>query len=163
MAAYFSARRRTSFSGRSFRSSVTCRIRASRSASPVASGSMCAPADRLLDDLVDDLEPQQVLGRELERLGGALALARVLPQDRGAALGRDHRVDRVLQHQDPVGDAERERAARAALADDHGDDGRRQRRHLEDVARHRLGLAALLGAEAGVGARRVDERDDRAR
>ena len=37
--AYFSARRRTSFSGRNFRSSPTWRMSASRSASPAASGS----------------------------------------------------------------------------------------------------------------------------
>src|SRR3954463_12050925 len=43
MAAYFSALRRTSFSGRSLRSSVRCRMRASRNASPAASGSTCAP------------------------------------------------------------------------------------------------------------------------
>ena len=41
------------------------------------------------------------------------------------------------------------------------DDRRRQHRHLEDVAGERLGLSALLGAEPGIGARRVDQRDDR--
>ena len=49
----------------------------------------------------------------------------------------------------------------AALADHHRDGGRRQHRHLEDVPGQRLRLTALLGAEAGIGARRVDERDDR--
>src|SRR5882724_9796725 len=43
IAAYFSARRLTSFSGRIFRSSVTWRISASRSRSPAASGSTWAP------------------------------------------------------------------------------------------------------------------------
>src|SRR3954468_20231604 len=43
IAANFSARRRTSLSGLSFRSSVRCRIRASRRASPAASGSTCPP------------------------------------------------------------------------------------------------------------------------
>ncbi len=85
-------------------------------------GIQVGAAQRLRDDLVDDLEPEQVVGRELQRLGGALPLAGVLPQDRGAALGRDHRVDRVLQHEHPVGHAERQRAAGAALADHHGHD-----------------------------------------
>ena len=108
------------------------------------------------------MNAQQVLRGDLERLGGALPLAGVLPQDRGAALGRDHRVHRVLQHQHPVGHAERQRAARAALADHHRDARRRQRRHLQDVAGQRLGLAPLLRAQAGIGARRVDQGDDRA-
>src|SRR6266516_189324 len=38
------------------------------------------PARRLGDDLVDDAQFQEVGGGELERLGGALLLARVLPQ-----------------------------------------------------------------------------------
>src|SRR3954462_9778757 len=43
IAAYFSALRRTSFSGRILRSSVRCRMSASRKASPAPSGSTCAP------------------------------------------------------------------------------------------------------------------------
>src|SRR6185437_1520951 len=54
-----------------------------------------------------------------------------------------------------------DRAARAALADDGGD-----QRHLDletglDGARDRLGLAARLGVDAGIGARGVDERQNR--
>ena len=58
-------------------------------------------------------------------------------------------------------DAERERAARAALADHGADDRHRQARHDLEVLRDRLGLAALLGVDARVGALRVDEADDR--
>src|SRR3989454_8263943 len=47
------------------------------------------PARRLGDDLVDDAELHQILGGDLERLGGPLPLARVLPQDGRAALGGD--------------------------------------------------------------------------
>ena len=43
-------------------------------------------------------------------------LAGVAPQDRGAALGRDHAVDRELVHQDAIADGDAERAAAAALA-----------------------------------------------
>src|SRR5881396_4025677 len=49
-------------------------------------------ARRLGDDLVDDPELQQVFGRDLERLGGPLPLARVLPEDGGATFGGDDRV-----------------------------------------------------------------------
>src|SRR4029077_7046864 len=53
------------------------------------------------------------------------------------------------------------RAAGAALADYAADNRRLQPGHLDDVPRQRLRLAPLFGAEAGVGAGRVDERDDR--
>src|SRR5688572_26394891 len=59
-------------------------------------------AGRLGDDLVDHAEIEQVLRRDLEGLGRALALAGVLPQDRRAALRGNHRVDRILEHQDFV-------------------------------------------------------------
>ena len=65
-------------------------------------------------------------------LAHLLALA-VLPQDRRAALDRDHRVDRVLEHVRAVGDAERERAARAAFADHRRDDRHLEPAHLEQV------------------------------
>ena len=44
-------------------------------------------ADRFLDDLVDELEPQQVGRRDLQRLGGLDLPRRVAPENRGAALG----------------------------------------------------------------------------
>jgi hypothetical protein len=47
-----------------------------------------------------------------------------------------------------VADGDGQRAARAALADDRGDDRHAQRRHLEQVAPDGLGLAALLGTDA---------------
>ena len=119
------------------------------------------PAQRLGHDLVDDAQLDQILGGQLERLGGLLGLLAAAPQDRGAALRRDHRIDRVLQHDHLVGGRDRDRAARAALADDRADE-----RHLEsqaglDGARDRRGLAALLGADPGIGAGAVDQRDDR--
>src|SRR5437667_4335 len=48
------------------------------------------PTRRLGDDLVDDPELQQILGRDLQGLGGPLPLARVLPEDGRAALGVGH-------------------------------------------------------------------------
>src|SRR6266852_3326759 len=115
---------------------------------------------RLGDDLVDDPKLQQVFGRDLERLGGPLPLARILPEDGGAALGGDDGVPGVLEHQYPVGESDGEGAARAALADDGGNDRRAERRHLHEIARDRLGLTALLGAEPGIRAGRVHQGDD---
>ena len=51
-------------------------------------------------------------------------------------------------------------AARAALADDHRDQRHAEREAAVRRARDGLGLAALLGADAGIGAGRVDQRDD---
>ena len=110
-------------------------------------------AHGLGDDLVDQPMPEQVLGRQLQGLGRDRRLVAAAPQDRGAALGRDHRVDRVLEHQDTVGGRQGDRPARAALADDGGDDGHLQRQADLDGARDGLGLAALLGVDAGMGAR----------
>ena len=66
----------------------------------------------------------------------------------------------MLEHEDGVADADAERAAGAAFADDGRDDRRPEGRHLEEVPRDGLGDAALLALEARVRARRVDERED---
>ena len=120
-----------------------------------------APPRGLGDDAVDDAEGEQVLGGQAQSLGGLLHLLGVLPEDRGAALGRDHRVDRMLEHGDAVGGGEGDGAAGAALADDDGDERHADLQALLGRAGDRLGLAALLGALAGVGAGGVDEGDDR--
>ena len=122
---------------------------------------MVGAAARLRDDALHHAELEQVRGRRLERLGGLRREGRVAPQDRGAALGRDHRVGGVLLHEHPVGDGEGEGSARAALADDGGDDRHAEARHLEHGLRDGARLAALLGRHARVRARRVDERQHR--
>src|SRR4028119_1733193 len=68
-------------------------------------------AQRLGDDLVDEPVVEQVLGGELEGLGGGGGVLGAAPEDRRAALGADHRVDRVLEHQDAVGGSQRDGAA----------------------------------------------------
>ena len=67
----------------------------------------------------------------------------------------------MLQHIDAVGGGDRDGAAGAAFADDD-----RDRRHLERQAgggraRDGLGLASLLGADAGIGAGSVHQRQKR--
>src|SRR5690606_41270340 len=73
----------------------------------------------------------------------------------------DDAVDRVLEHEQAVTDAQCERTTASALADHGGHDRDVQARHLAQVARDGLRLPALLRADAGVGAGGVDERDDR--
>ena len=82
----------------------------------------------------------------------SFGLGGIAPQDRGAAFRRDHGVDRILEHEDAVADGDRQRAAGAAFAGDGHDDGHGQARHFAQVAGDGLGLAALLGVDAGVGA-----------
>ncbi len=55
----------------------------------------------------------------------------------------------------------RDRAARHALADDRGDQRHAERKAFLGRAGDRLGLAALLGLDAGKGAGRVDQGDHR--
>jgi hypothetical protein len=63
----------------------------------------------------------------------------------------------VLLHQYPVADRDAERAAAAAFpADDH-DDRCVEDHHVAQVDGDRLGDAALLRFDAGVGRRCIDE------
>ena len=93
-------------------------------------------------------------------ISAAGGLVGALPENGGAALGRDDGVDAVLQHHEDVGHAERQCTARAPFADDDADDGHFKGRHFQQVAADGLGLATLLGPHAGKGARGVDEGDD---
>jgi len=43
-------------------------------------------------------QPEQLRRGKAQRFGGLLRVLAVAPQDRGAALGGDHRIDRVFQH-----------------------------------------------------------------
>ena len=75
--------------------------------------------------------------------------------------GADDRVIGVLEHRDPVAQADPQGPAGAPLADHEADD-----RGVDPAHRHQglgdgQGLAALLGGDPGVGARGVDEGDDR--
>src|SRR5690606_3420445 len=118
-------------------------------------------AHGLGDHVVDDAQRLKVRGGQLQR-GRRLVLGLVrLPEDRGAPLRRDHAVDRILEHEDAVGHAQGEGAAATTLPDHDGDGRDPQASHLPQTARDRLGLTALLGADPGVGARRVDQRNDR--
>ncbi len=135
--------------------------RASPTAATVSLGWRCAPPSG--SGMIRSTMPSwlQVLGGQPHRLGRLRSLIVAAPEDRGTAFGGNDRVDRVLEHQHLVGDRERHGTARAALADDHADQRDRELQAGLDRARDRLGLAALLGADAGMGAGRVDQRHDR--
>ena len=116
--------------------------------------------NRLLDDLVDDVEAEQIWRGQLEGLGRFCLLARVAPDQCGATLRRNDAVDRELLHQHPVADGDAERAAAATLAAHDDDDRRLEQHHVAQVDGNRLGDAAFLGLDARVGRRRIDEHDD---
>ena len=102
----------------------------------------------------------QVLCRQLHQLAGLAAAGGVLPQNAGKALGTQHRVDGIFQHEDMVRHAQRQRTAGGTFAGDDGNDRYGQAAHLHQIAGNGFALAALLGVLAGVRARRVDEGDD---
>src|SRR5690606_25278708 len=103
---------------------------------------------------------EQVWGRDLQALGRFGRVLRALPENGGAPLGRDHGVVAELEDEHAIGDAERERAAGATLADDGGDDRDADPGHHLERDADGLALPALLRADAGERAHRVDERDD---
>ena len=124
-------------------------------------GTLLRTALGLGHDPVDHAELEAVGCIRLERRGGLARLAGVAPEDRRAALRRDDRVDGVLLHQHAVGERDRDGAPGSALADDAGDGRHLEPRHHRLRPRDRTALAVLLGRDAGVGAGRVHERDER--
>ena len=95
-----------------------------RPVAPSRRGSAWAPPDRLRDDVVDDAEALSRSGAvRLERFGGlGPFLSLVFPENRRTALRRDHRVDRVLEHEDAVADPQgrgHHRCHPSPVTDDH--------------------------------------------
>ena len=118
-------------------------------------------ADRLFDHVVDDAEFEEVFRRKFERFGRFVLMFAAFPKDARAPLRTDDAVIREFQHRDAVADGDPDRAAASAFADDDRDNRRRQGRHLEHRFRDRLGDAAFLRRDAGIGARSVDETNNR--
>jgi len=67
-------------------------------------------AQRLGHDAIDNPQPQEILSGQPQRLCRLLGVLAIPPQDRGAALGRDHRINRVLKHQHGIAGSKRDRA-----------------------------------------------------
>ena len=161
MARNFARRARRSSTGSVPSSSAKCATTDSRSSWAAAVGVLLSAAGGLRDDPLDHAEVEAVAGVEAERRRRLLRLRGVTPEDRRAALGRDDRVDRVLLHQHPVRDRDRDGAAGAALAD-HDRDGRHaEPRHHGLGTGDRAALTVLLGGDARVGTGGVDEREER--
>ena len=113
------------------------------------------------NDVVDAAQLLDVGGGGLEGNGGLGALRCVAPHDGRAGLRRNYGVDGLLKDEDAVGDGEGECASGASFAGDGGDGGDAETGHFAEIAGDGLGLAALLGTDAGVGSHEVDEGEDR--
>src|SRR5829696_3303907 len=120
-----------------------------------------SPVTGLRDDRVDHPELETVTRVRLESGGRLAGLAGVAPENGRATLGRDHCVNRVLLHQNAVGERRCNRASRTTLADHAGDRRNAQPRHQRLRAGNRSALAVLLGDHAWVRARDVHQRHDR--
>ena len=119
------------------------------------------PGVRLRYDLIDDIETFQFAGGQLQLRRDLRRPRGVAVEDRRGPLGSDHRVDRPVQHQHPVGDRQGERAAAAPLTDHRGDDRGAQRAHASQRPRQLGCQSTLLRLDAGVRAWRVDQGDKR--
>jgi hypothetical protein len=74
-------------------------------------------AERLLDNSVDHSQRLEIGRSDLHRFSGFSRLVRRSPKDRGATLGRDDRIDGVLEHQHAIGSSNRDRTAGTTFAD----------------------------------------------
>ena len=118
-------------------------------------------AGRLRNHPIDQAQRLQAVGRDAEGFRRVRRLVGAFPQDRRAAFGGNHRVDRILHHQRDVADRNRQRAARSAFADDRHHDRHAQFRHRVKIAPDGFRLPAFFRADAGISPRRIDERHDR--
>ena len=74
----------------------------------------------LTDDTLDHAEAEQILRGHFQRFRRLRRLCAVLPENGGAALGRNNGINGVFEHPHLVGNRERQRAAASALTDQNG-------------------------------------------
>jgi hypothetical protein len=117
-------------------------------------------ASRLGDHLIDDAQPEQIGCGQAEHIGRIGGTVAIFPEDRRTPLRCDDGVAAEFEHQNAVGEAESERAARPAFAGDRRDHGDTETGEDRERGADGLALSTLLGADAGVRAGRVDERED---
>ena len=115
----------------------------------------------LRDHSVDQSKLLKVIGREFQGFSGLRGVFAVFPEDCRTAFGGNDRVIGVLHHEDPVSHTDAECSSASPLADDDRDDTGAQGHHLPEVHGDGLCNVTFLGPDAGVGARCVDEADDR--
>ena len=116
---------------------------------------------RFVDDAVNEAERLQPDCRDAEGFGRIRRAFGTFPEDGCTSLRRNDRVGGILHHKDKITHRDGKRTTRAAFADNGRDHRNPNLGHHVQVAANGLRLAALLGANAGIGARRVDEGEKR--
>ena len=119
------------------------------------------PAKRFRNEGVDHPEILHVGRGNPQRLGSLLGMVAAAPQDRGASLRRNHRIDGMFEHDDAVAGRQCDGTARPPLADDAGHHRGRQAQAGTDGSGDGLGLATFLGAAPRIGAGRIDKAQHR--
>ena len=114
-------------------------------------------------DAVNQAKFAQAVRRQPQGLCGFRSARCILPQNRSAAFGADHRVDGILKNINRIGHGNCQGTARAAFTDDRSDNRRSQVAHLKEVVADRFRLAALFGADAGISPRGIHKSEDRKR
>ena len=84
----------------------------------------------------------------------------VFPKDGGATFRGDDGVVGVFENEYPVGHCDAERTSGTTFANDDGDDGDGDFRHVPDVDGDGFGDVAFFGFDPGICAWGVDEGDD---
>ena len=118
------------------------------------------PALRFRHDAVDKAQFFEMSRSELQRFGRLRGMAAVFPEDGGTSFRADDRVIRVFHNEDAIGNANAERPAGPAFADDYGDNRCLEQHHFAQVDRNGFGDVALFRADAGEGARGIDQGND---
>ena len=103
------------------------------------------------DDPVYGAQLAQVLGGDAHGFGSFAHLFTVFPQDGCAALGADHRIDRVFKHHYRIGGGQGHGTAGATFANNQRDQRAFQRKAFFRGPRDGLALPALFGALSGIG------------
>ncbi len=117
-------------------------------------------AQRFGDNRIDDAKLEQILRRQTKSCRRLSRLRRAAPKNGGAAFRRNHRINRMLQHHDPIARRNRDRAAAAALADHNRDKRNFDGKTDLNGARDGFRLSPRLGLDARKRARRIHKRHD---
>jgi len=111
-------------------------------------------------DLIGDVQRQQVGGRHLHGTRGVARPRSVAPENRGATLRRDHRIHGVLEHVDPIADADGERPPAPPFPRDGHEDRDLNTRHLAQIEGDGFRLTPLFRADPRIRPGGVDEREN---